>query len=243
MRYSGFARFGATEPRNSLRRKEAGTANAIPGSQTRSAMTKEGRMEISEVIRKWLEDFDALIDRVAIEPNAVKQDGFLRRAFELAFPPKDLPSKLTFRSKSEAVGFEPTIQAHRPYYRAKTTQRSVTEPKTGSVKITSTLELVLKDTTHVVLVLKENGLVRGNAEIVNKAATLAKARKRRSEYSKSIELLFRMRQLQLKELAQVETFLREVEKRGDVQTAKYYEEDRKRVMQDIERSRQLGADL
>src|SRR3954447_21034772 len=98
-------------------------------------------METSETISKWLEDFDSLIERVAVEPNTVKQDGFLRRAFELAFPPKDLPSKLTFKSMGEAAAFEPTIQAHRPYYRAKTTQREVTEPKTGSVQITSSLEL------------------------------------------------------------------------------------------------------
>lgn len=200
-------------------------------------------MEISETISKWLEDFDSLIDRVAIEPNTVKQDGFLRRAFELAFPPNNLPSKLTFKSKSEAATFDPTIQAHRPYYRAKTTQRKVTEPKTESVKVTSRLELTLKDTIHVVLVLKKNGLVRDNAETVAKAAALAKVHKRRSEYSKNIELLFRIRELQWKELAQVEAFLRESEKRGDAKMTKYYEEDRKRIEQDIERSRQLGADL
>jgi hypothetical protein len=200
-------------------------------------------LEISETISKWLEGFDSLIERVAVEPNTVKQDGFLRRAFELAFPPKDLPSKLTFKSKGEAAAFEPAIQAHRPYYRAKTTQRKVTEQKTGSVKTTSSLELTLKDTIHVVLVLKKNGLVRDNAEIVTKAATLAKVHKRRSEYSKNIELLFRIRELQLKELTQVETFLCEAEKRGNAKLTKYYQEDRKRIVQDIERSRQLGADL
>jgi hypothetical protein len=206
-------------------------------------MTGGDGMDTSETIGKWLEDFDSLIERVAVEPNIVKQDVFLRRAFELAFPPKGLPSKFTIKSKGEAAVFEPTIQAYRPYYRAKTTQREVTGPKTGSVKITSSLGLTLKDTIHVALVLKKNGLVRDNAEIVAKAAALAKARKRRSEYSKSIEQLFRLRELQLKELAQVETFLREPEKRGDAKMTKYYEEDRKRIMQDIERSRHLGADL
>jgi hypothetical protein len=200
-------------------------------------------MEISETIREWLDGFDAIIDSAAVEPTAVKQDGFLRRTFELAFPPKDLPSKITFKSEGEAVGLEPIIQAYRPYYRAKTIQRERTDPKTGAVKVTSRLELSLTDSDHVILALKENGLVRKNSEIVTRAMVLAKTRKRRSDYSKNIELLLKVRQLQAAELAQVEAFLREAEKQGDLQMAKYYEKDRKRVAQDIERSRLLSADL
>jgi hypothetical protein len=200
-------------------------------------------MEIAEVIKEWLDGFDSIIDSAAVEPALVKQDGFLRRAFELAFPPEDLSHKISFKSEGEAVALEPMIQAHRPYYRSKTIQRETTNPKTGVVKVTSRLELSLKDSAHVVLALKENGLVRSDAEVVTKALAVAKSRKRRSEYSKSVELLLRIRQLQAAELAQVEAYLREAQKRGDSQTVKYYENEHGRVVQDIERSHRLGADL
>jgi hypothetical protein len=183
-------------------------------------------MEISETIREWLNGFDAIIDSAAVEPSAVKQDGFLRRVFELAFPPKDLPSKITLNSEGEAVSLEPIIKAHRPYYRAKTIQRERTDPKTGAVKVTSRLELSLKSSDHVILVLKENGIVRENSRIVTRSMVLAKTRKRRSDYSKNIELLLKVRNLQAAGLAQVEAFLRGAEKR-----------------EDFERSRLLGADL
>jgi hypothetical protein len=130
-------------------------------------------METSEKIKEWLDGFDSIIDRTAVEPTAVKKDGFLRRAFELAFPPENLPSKITFTSKGKAVDFEPIIQAHRPYYRAKTVQRERTDLKTGTVKATSRLELILKDSDHIILALKKNGLVRDDAEKVTRARPLS----------------------------------------------------------------------
>ena len=197
-------------------------------------------MDTAEKIKAWLESFDSTIDAIAVDPAAVNRDGFLRRAFELSFPPNELPDEISIKNEGKAADLEEIAKAHHPYYLSSTKETSKTNPKTGAVKTTSVLTLRLKNLSGVAQALRQHGLIRRGAEVVSRAVPLAGSGRGRGQYGKIVSLLLKTRRFQEAELARLEALENESKKRGDMQMAKHYQEERKRVAHEIE---SFGADL
>jgi ribosomal protein S8 len=197
-------------------------------------------MDTSEIISAWLARFDLTIDALAVDPEAVKQDNFLRRAFELAFPPEGLPEEIKVKAVGKADLLEPVVVAHRPYYLASTKETTKINPKTGEEKANSVLVLRLKKIAGIAQVLKEHGFIRRGTKLDPTGGVPVRSRGTRGEYAKTVSLMLKMRQHQQAELEQLEALERHYESRGDSETAKRYKEEHKRVAEQVKR---LGAGL
>lgn len=190
----------------------------------------------AEIVKSWLATFDKVIDALALDPTIVKGDSFLRRCFELAFPPQGLPAKLTFKQEGGVSSLRAVEEAHRPYYTAKATVREVS--KNGDVKVTSQLDLRLKDASGIVLVLSQNDLIRDEVEMVQRALSKAKSRRRPSEHRKIANLL-KVRHRQKEELAQLESLLSEAREQDDKRMVDQYEERYRGLLQSILNDQQI----
>src|SRR5436305_3690584 len=98
-------------------------------------------MDTSEKIKTWIADLDGTIDAVAVDSAAVKKDVFLRRAFELAFPPEGLPNEIRIKTEGEALLLEEVVIAHRPYYLASTKETTKINAMTGEEMTRTSLYL------------------------------------------------------------------------------------------------------
>lgn len=191
-------------------------------------------MDTSEKIKMWLADFEGTIDAVAVDPATVKKDSFLRRAFELAFPPEGLPDEIRIKSEGKAVLLEEVISAHRPYYLASTKETTKFNTKTGEEKTNTSLVLRLKNSNGIPQVLKAHGLLRKDARLAS-GATPLKSGRSRGGYAQNVNLMLKMRQLQGAKLQQLEALENDSKRRGDLKMAKRYQEECRRVTQELER--------
>jgi ribosomal protein S8 len=197
-------------------------------------------MDTSEIISAWLARFDLTIDTLAVDPEVVKRDNFLRRAFELAFPPEGLPEEIKVKAVGKADLLKPVVAAHRPYYLASTKETTKINPKTGEEKANSVLILRLKNVAGIAQVLKEHGFIRRDIELVSAGGMPVRSRRTRGEYAKTVSLMLKMRQHQQAELEHLQALERHYESRGDAEMAKRYKEEHKRV---AEQEKDLGAGL
>jgi hypothetical protein len=181
--------------------------------------------ETAEIVRAWLANFDSLIDRVAVDPLRVKGDKFLRRAFELAFPPEGLPREIRVKVGGNAGGLD-EIEALKPYYDSKKITRTITKPASGEVKTTSRVILRLKDLDQVGLALVEHGLVRREALLPLSASVPPTKRRGGGHYRRIVALLLQARERQQAELFRLEKLESQATSRGDVQASQIYKEQR-----------------
>jgi len=99
------------------------------------------KVEISEVIEKWLSQFDSVLEQFAADPVMVRRDDFLYDLFKLAYPPEGLPRKIPFREGAESYNFDEISAKHHPYYAAA---RRETTRTNAAGETSKKVEIVLK---------------------------------------------------------------------------------------------------
>jgi hypothetical protein len=199
-------------------------------------------MEPVEIIREWIVNLDSLIDRVAIDPSRVKEDKFLRRLFELAFPPEGLPEEIRVK-KGDPKETDAIVEALKPYYDAKKSTKTVTKPASSEVKTTSQAILRLKDFGQVGLVLVENGLIRRDVLLPASPGTLPGKRGGGGHYRKIVSMLLQAREHQQEELSRLERLEGQAVSRGDLRSAQIYKEQRLKFEEESKIVRSISESL
>lgn len=199
-------------------------------------------MEPAETVRAWLANFDSLIDRVAIDPLLVKEDKFLRRVFELAFPPEGLPKEIKVKVVGNASKLD-ELEVLKPYYDSKKITRTVTKPASGEVKTTSQVILRLKNLDQVGLALVEHGLVPREALLPPSAGAALPTKRRGGRYRRIVALLLQARERQHAELLRLEKLESQATSRGDLRAAQIYQEQRQQLEEEIKSARWIGEAL
>ena len=187
-------------------------------------------MNTPAVIRDWLAQFDSIIDRNAAQPAEVKSDRFLRRVFELAFPPQNLPQQLVFNTDDEANALQQIVQQYCPYYSPKTTKTTKLNSTSQQTTINTKLVLKRKDLNGVNLILSDLGYLVCDSTSLKKANPVGTVGKSKSKVS----TLLKLHSKHSKDLANHQANGRDAKTRRDMPMVKHWQSECERTQRIIE---------